>query len=224
MARLLLRSMPYHESRSAMPMVMSTRQAAERLDVPFSTLRQWIATVPIPLTRDAAGNFQITDADLETLATVRDMRASGQTLQQVRERLNQQEPQQRASERSIERGPDREDTASNATVNALLEELIPAMTQALVPTVTRAVLEDTQRAERFGQFAHRVGELEATLRERDRELSEARSQIALLPGPDRLADLERQNALQALELEHRTRELTELRERLTRRPWFAFWR
>ena len=63
-----------------MPDILSTRQAAERLGVPFSTLRQWIATVPIRLDRDVTGNFLIDAAALETLATVRDMRAAGRTL------------------------------------------------------------------------------------------------------------------------------------------------
>jgi DNA-binding transcriptional MerR regulator len=207
-----------------MPDILSTRQAAERLGVPFSTLRQWIATVPIRLDRDVTGSFLIDTAALDTLAMVRDMRAAGRTLREVRDHVNGQVTQQLTAERVSGRSTERDDAASNTVASELIEALLPAMKQAILPTVAQAILEDTQRAERFGQLAHRVGELEAMLRERERELTDVRAQVALLPGPDRLADLERDLALRTQELDQRDREIADLRDRLARRPWFAFWR
>ncbi len=205
---------------------MSTRQAAEVLGVSPRTLRQWLRTIPISVAQDEAGEYVVTRSDLERLALIRAWRASGKSLRELRERILEHRAQKpRVESPSV---PDPEEVSvepaavtieperDSRTAYATAE--VETLVQALVPAVMSAIREDTQRAERFAQLAHRVGELEATLRERDREIGDVRARLAGCPSQQTVMELEKTIAVQQIELEM-------LRSRLApRRPWFAFWR
>lgn|GEM_PF-6335194 len=205
---------------------MSTRQAAEALGVSTRTLKQWLRTIPISVAQDEAGEYVLTRTDLERLSLIRAWRASGKSLRELRERILEHRAQKPRGESPAVRAPDDVSIEPAAVTieperdsrTGFASSEVETLVQALVPAVMSAIREDTQRAERFAQLAHRVGELEATLRERDRELGDVRARLAGSPSQQTVMELERTIAVQQIELEM-------LRSRLApRKPWFAFWR
>lgn len=217
---------------------LTTRQAAEALGISARTLRQWLRTIPLSVTQDEGGEYRLTRSDLERLSLIRAWRASGKSLRELRERVLDHRARKVEAERAAERpAPSLAPVDSTSELNTESGEPdavpvdsqlepragsvahdIQTLVQALVPAVTSAIREDMQRAERFAQLAHRVGELEATLRERDRELGETRLRLAEAPSQASILELEKTVAIQQMELDL-------LRQQMAKRkPWFAFWR
>ncbi len=208
---------------------LTTRQAADELGITPRTLRQWLRAIPISVEQDSGGEYRLTRSDLARLSLIRDWRASGKSLRELRERILQYRAQKNPTIPQDEPVPTADAPEAvqvqSLQVQSLVEPRpgtpghdVQVLIAALVPAVTSAIQEDSRRAERFAQLAHRVGELEATLRERDRELGETREQLAERPTITRVLELEKTIAIQQMELDA-------LREQASRRrPWFAFWR
>jgi DNA-binding transcriptional MerR regulator len=183
----------------------STKQAAEAVGVPVSTLKHWVSTLSIPVTRDSSGNYRFTDETIESLKQVHRWRDSGRPLSELE--LTDGQAVAKTSTNDDQQAPNDSQATDRPSFNG--EELVELIESA----ITRTIMAESGLAGRFAQVAHQAGALEATLRERERELSELRERVAILPAPGRVEELERM-------LREKDAEL----ERLRRRPWFAFWR
>lgn len=183
----------------------STKQAAEAVGVPASTLKNWVVTLSIPVGRDLAGNYRFTETDIENLKQVHRHRESGRPLAELEFVGEQAKDEPSTNDEQLS-------TNDSQAIDRPALETTELVT-IIESVITRTIMNESGLAERFAKVAHQAGALEATLRERERELSELRAHVATLPAPGRVEELERR-------LKEREDEL----ERLNRRPWFAFWR
>ena len=151
---------------------LTTTEAAKQLGVPPTTLKTWLTSLPIPASTDSRGRRRIDQEALEVLEMVKSLRDEDCGYQTIRRRI---EPQTDTSSSVTDGSPttDNSEPAPSSSMD----------TTALVAQVIEAIRSENDLAEKYARAAHRMGELEATLRERERELAEAREKIALLEAP-----------------------------------------
>ena len=151
---------------------LTTTEAAKQLGVPPTTLKTWLTNLPIPASTDSRGRRRLDQEALEVLEMVKSLRDEDCGYQTIRRRI---EPTTDANPSVTDSEPaaDGPESASSPSLD----------TSALVAQVIEAIRSENDLAEKYARVAHRVGELEATLRERERELVEAREKIALLEAP-----------------------------------------
>jgi DNA-binding transcriptional MerR regulator len=140
---------------------LSTKEAAERIGVNPNTLKSWIKTLPINPERDGAGNYRFNERALEVLEAIKGLRLDKRTNETIRRYITTDHPE--------------------VTQQSPLDE--QRITQVITDSITQAIAIQTDLSEKYARAAHRIGELEATLREREAPLAEAREKILLLEAP-----------------------------------------
>ena len=165
---------------------ISTKEAAVQLDVGFSTMKAWCDKLPIPLRTDAAGARRIGPEGLAILEQVKQLRDQGRHLESIRVILAPAEPEPGSDPASVsvEPGPspalgqpgaEPEPGSNRALTQGGLAETVAA---AAAAAVEAAIGRETELAEKYARAAHRIGELEATVRGLEGQLA-----ARLEPGP-----------------------------------------
>lgn len=159
---------------------LTTKEAAERLGIPVTTLKTWLSQLPIPQDMDSRGRRRLTDDAIAVLETVKHLRDEDRGYQTIR-RLIRPETDGGSSETG--QGPTSDEYETDVGPS-------PVSTAAIVEAVTAAIATQTDLAEKYARAAHQIGNLEAKVQAKDEriaqladELAEARQRIALLEAP-----------------------------------------
>jgi methyl-accepting chemotaxis protein len=154
---------------------LSAREAAERLEVSYSTLKGWLDRLPLGLGRNDRGEYRIDTAALQVLATVRDWRSDGNGMTTITRRLvpiGGDRPEQAgpaADEPSPVHGSAM-DESQGATIPAA--QLLP-----MVQEVSRLALALSEASYRQGQLEQQVCQLTAQADETAATLTDARQTL-----------------------------------------------
>lgn len=168
---------------------LTTGEAAKRLQVAKSTLKDWLDELPIPTETDSRGRRRLDLEALAVLETVKDLRNQNHGLATIRRRIVSVEIEQPDSDGQQPgdgwNEPDKSRTTADQEPNRIDAE-------ALVSQVIAAIRVETEQSEKYARAAHRIGELEERCRsleeqltQRDRQLTEFRQKIELLEAPKR---------------------------------------
>lgn len=165
---------------------LSTKEAAARLEVGFSTMKTWCDKLPIPHRTDAAGARRIGPEGLAVLEQVKQLRDQGRHLESIRVILAPAEPEPGSDPApaapepgpSSAHGQPEAEPEPGPSRNIEHSELAQVVAAAAAQAVEAAITRETELAEKYARAAHRIGELEATVRGLEGQLA-----ARLEPGP-----------------------------------------
>ncbi len=126
---------------------VTTSQAAERLDVPLSTLKAWLERIDLPLPMDSRGRRLLDDEALEVLRTVRALRDRDLGYDTIRRKLFE--------DGVPVGGPAAASSATSFDGAAIADQVKAAVHQALG--------EQTYLAQAYGEATREIGRLEERL-------------------------------------------------------------
>ena len=173
---------------------LTTGEAAERLGVPQTTLKNWINHLAIPTSTDSRGRRRIHDDVLPVLEAVKDMRGEDCGYQTIRRRIG---PLTDGQPSLTVGGQLPTDTRPPGDGQQATEALnIPS--DALVSQIVTAIQENNDLAEKYARATYEIGELRERVKGRDEKLAELQGR---------------------LEEQARKIELLEA----PKRPWWRFW-
>lgn len=156
--------------------MLTTRQAAERLGVPASTLKAWLASLPIDAPTDSHGRRRLDPDALAVLERVKALRGEGMGYQTIRRAIRADNPGPSADELVTDRGQ----ATDNPGPSAVGQEAIMA---AMLEQVSAVIRAETGLSEKFAAAARQVGRLEAENNMLREQLSAAQDRIRLLEAP-----------------------------------------
>lgn len=156
---------------------VTTSQAAERLDVPLSTLKAWLERLDLPLPVDSRGRRLLDDHALEVLRTVRMLRDRDLGYDTIRRKL---------VEDGVPVGGPAAAPGAAVDASALADQVMAAVHQAMG--------EQTFLAQAYGEATREIGRLEekvaalqGTLAAKDMELRMLARELAQSRGDDHVS-------------------------------------
>lgn len=217
---------------------LSMRQAADKLEVSYSTLKGWLDRLDLNIPRNTRGEYQITSEILTVLETVKALRDQDMGLDTI--------------ERKI--GPSTERHASGSVGQAIVPEVMnpgsangssgsradgeplagdgaddgaERLTASIVSAVRSELQVITELSEKYARAAHEIGKLESTVKHLEAQVGDAgvREEAALereRTARERLAAAEAERdevRRRAEEAEARARRL----EETLAQPWYKRW-
>lgn len=151
---------------------VTTSQAAERLDVPLSTLKAWLERIDLPLPVDSRGRRLLDDEALEVLRTVRALRDRDLGYDTIRRKL---------VEDGVPVGGPLPGPAAAGIDGAALADQVKAAVHQALGEQTFLAQAYAEASREIGRLEERVAALQGALAARDvelrllaRELAEAR--------------------------------------------------
>jgi DNA-binding transcriptional MerR regulator len=167
-------------------------RVADDMGIPANTIKTWLHQMDfIPAAKDSAGRWRFNDEAAAVLGEIQALRLEGCTLNTVRRRLNGRRtidehsiagvPEVISDDHQADdwEGDEHRSTADERPTNITMCPQFGPDTAAIVEAVTAAIVGQTDMAEKYARAAHRIGELEATVkavegeRDRDRQTLEA---------------------------------------------------
>jgi len=156
--------------------MLTTREAAERLGVPPSTLKTWLSSLPIEAPTDSHGRRRLDPDALAVLEQVKAMREDGQGYQTIRRVIRADGPGLAADGPGLDGGP----TGDNRGPASFGQE---AMMAAMLEQVSAVIRAETGLSEKFAAAARQVGRLEAENSMLREQIAAAQEKIHLLEAP-----------------------------------------
>jgi hypothetical protein len=169
---------------------LSAEGVGRTLDVPGSTVKLWLSTFQVPGARKNSRGWQIDDEGLAVLEAIKGLRDAGAGNETIRRKLpmptetiGEEQPlaatvdSQRQPAPTVPDDEPERQTAGEAAVAVWAEPVIDQhqLAAAVTEAVTKAIVQQTELAEKYARVAHRVGELEAKLSAREEGLLEERT-------------------------------------------------
>jgi hypothetical protein len=158
---------------------LTANEAAERLGVSVTTIKNWLNQLPGEKEHDSRGRVRINIHTMNVLETVKALRDEDCGYETIRRRIGPV-PDDQKSPDSEHQADDNQPTFDRKLVD----------TSIIVEAVTTAIANQTELAERYARATYEIGELRATTKaleaDRDRvlaELAEAKTKIMLLEAP-----------------------------------------
>lgn len=166
---------------------LTTGEAAKRLQIAKSTLKDWLEVLPISTVTDSRGRRRLDLEALAVLETVKDLRGKNCGYQTIRRRIVslEIEPPERAGQQPVNGWgePDKGRMAADSEPKQIEVD-------ALISQVIAAIRTETEQSEKYARAAHQIGKLEseneylrAQLAERDAQLIDAKKKMELLEAP-----------------------------------------
>jgi DNA-binding transcriptional MerR regulator len=135
----------------------ATKDVAEQIGVSETTIKTWTDKLGLEVERDSRHNRRYTQAELDLLFTVKNLRDEGAGYQTIT-RVVGRAPDERQTE------PDEQLTGDSRPQDAQQTMDATALAEQIRAAVVAAVRSDTELAEKYARAAHRIGELEADVR------------------------------------------------------------
>lgn len=157
---------------------VTTSQAADRLDVPLSTLKAWLERLELPLPVDSRGRRLLDDEALEVLRTVRALRERDLGYDTIRRKLVQDGVPVGAPPATAA-GPSLDGAALADQVKAAVHQALGEQT-----FLAQAYAEATRE---IGRLEERVAALQGTLAAKDVELRMLARELATSRGDDHIS-------------------------------------
>ena len=166
---------------------LTTQEVCDQTGIPRTKLKYWVQVLGLPVPKDGKGAWRWTPDLLEQLALVQQLREiDGRTLESVRRVIG--EPMDSSA---TDHGEDLDSPeAGRGEPNDKHVCQGEDLADALVPRLVEALTAQNDLGERYAKATYQIGKLEADsthLLERaeraERELAEARQQLALLTAP-----------------------------------------
>lgn len=156
---------------------VTTSQAAERLDVPLSTLKAWLERLDLPLPVDSRGRRLLDDHALNVLRTVRALRDRDLGYDTIRRKLVEDGVPVRAAANASNTGAD---------PAVFADQVMAAIHQALGEQtfLAQAYAEATRE---IGRLEEKVATLQGTLAGKDMELRMLARELAQSRGDDHVS-------------------------------------
>lgn len=146
---------------------LTANEAAERLNVSVTTVKNWLNQMPGDKEIDSRGRRRIDEKTLSVLETMKALRDEDCGYETIRRRIFQVTDDQLSANSDLGLG-DSQPTVSQQPVD----------TASIVAQVVEAMRGENELAEKYARVAHQVGKLEAENENLRAQLAEAKALLA----------------------------------------------
>lgn len=149
---------------------LTTKEVSEHLEIPASTLKTWIKSVPVPTTFDSLGNRRFGPEAVDIVKAIKQMRIEGCGFQTITRRIGlETTPRPSQDEPAPTPGPSIDELKTS--------EGSAQDNKALVAQIILAIREENDLAEKYGRVAHQMGKLEERVEYLNRENTNLQSEL-----------------------------------------------